>query len=161
MNAASILGRILGGFVADETGPANIVYPMTILSGVQCLGMWLVTSDVGVLVAFVLLYGFCSGIFIAVLPVIVAQISPEEKLGGRIGALYTVLAIAQLVGSPIGGSLIRKRTDYAYGYAGLITFGVRFHQSWILATILTSYRVRLFFLVVWSFLFLGYFRIGT
>ncbi|KAH7119734.1 major facilitator superfamily domain-containing protein [Dendryphion nanum] len=123
MNASSILGRMVGGLVADETGPTNIVYPMTILSGVQCLGMWLVTSEVGVLVAFVILYGFCSGVFIAVLPVIVAQISPEEKLGGRIGALYTVLAIAQLVGSPIGGVLIRQKSDFAYGFAGLIGFG--------------------------------------
>ncbi|KAF2009488.1 MFS general substrate transporter [Aaosphaeria arxii CBS 175.79] len=123
MNAASILGRILGGLAADETGPTNITYPMTILSGIQCLGMWLVTSDVGVLVVFVILYGFCSGVFIAVLPVIAAQLSPADKLGGRIGALYTVLAAAQLVGSPIGGSLIQSSTDFAFGYMGLIVFG--------------------------------------
>lgn len=84
--------------------------------------MWLITSNIGVLVAFVSLYGFCSGVFIAVLPVIVAQISPEEKLGGRIGAFYSVLAVAQLVGSPIGGALIKEET--VEGYAGLIAFAV-------------------------------------
>jgi MFS transporter, MCT family, solute carrier family 16 (monocarboxylic acid transporters), member 10 len=97
---------------------------MTILSGVQCLAMWLVTSNVGVLVAFASLYGFCSGIFIAVLPVIVAQITPVEKLGGRIGAFYSVVAVAQLVGSPIAGVLIRKNS--AAGYTGLIVFAVRY-----------------------------------
>ncbi|KAF2865909.1 major facilitator superfamily domain-containing protein [Massariosphaeria phaeospora] len=122
MNAASIIGRLLGGLAADELGPLNVVYPMTILSGLQCLGMWLVTSNIRVLVAFVSLYGFCSGVFIAVLPAIVAQISPEENLGGRIGALYSVLSIAQLVGTPIGGALITSNT--VYGYDGLIIFGV-------------------------------------
>lgn len=95
---------------------------MTILSGLQCLAMWLVTSNVGVLVAFVSLYGFSSGVFIAVLPVIVAQISPEEKLGGRIGTFYSLLSIAQLIGSPIAGALIKKKD--ASGYSGLIIFVV-------------------------------------
>ena len=97
---------------------------MTILAGVQCLGMWLVTGNVGVLIAFVTLYGFCSGIFIAVLPVIIAEISPFEKLGGRIGAFYSVLAAAQLVGSPIAGALIKSKT--VEGYLGLIEFAVSF-----------------------------------
>jgi MFS family permease len=88
--------------------------------------MWLVTSNTGVLIAFVSLYGFCSGIFIAVLPVIIAQFSPEHKLGGRIGAFYSVIAIAQLVGSPIAGALIKKEkgpngsSEYTY----LVVFAV-------------------------------------
>lgn len=118
-----------GGLAADATGPANIVYPMTILSGLLCFGTWAVTSSIPVLISFVLLYGFCSGIFIAVLPVIVAQITPDAKLGGRIGTFYSFCAIAQLVGSPIGGALINKTgetdgTDSADGYLGLIIFAV-------------------------------------
>lgn len=113
-----------GGLVADEIGPGNITYPMTILSGIQCLTMWLVTSKTSVLIAFAILYGFCSGIFIAVLPVIVAQISPEDKLGGRIGAFYSFLAIAQLVGSPIAGALKRPVTEAVHGYMGPIVFAV-------------------------------------
>lgn len=101
---------------------------MTILSGIQCLAMWGVTSNTGVLIAFASLYGFCSGIFIAVLPVIVAQISPESKLGGRIGAFYSFLAIAQLVGSPIAGALIKPKTSFEYSYTGLIAFAVSAFQ---------------------------------
>jgi MFS family permease len=99
---------------------------MTILSGIQCLAMWLVTSNTGVLIAFVSLYGFCSGVFISVLPVIVAQISPKHKLGGRIGAFYSVIAIAQLVGSPIAGALIKKEkgTEGSSGYTYLVVFAV-------------------------------------
>jgi MCP family monocarboxylic acid transporter-like MFS transporter 10 len=118
-----------GGLAADSAGAANTVYPMTILSGLLCLGTWAVTSVVPLLITFVLMYGFCSGIFIAVLPVIVAQITPAEKLGGRIGAFYMVSAVAQLVGSPLGGALIQSGNgqgggDQAHGYLGLIVFAV-------------------------------------
>jgi MCP family monocarboxylic acid transporter-like MFS transporter 10 len=109
--------------LADEIGPTNIVYPMTVLAGVQCLGMWLVTSNISVLIAFVILYGFCSGVFIAVLPAIIAQLTPEDVLGGRIGAFYSVLAIGQLVGPPIGGALINAGSA-THGYVGLIVFAV-------------------------------------
>lgn len=102
---------------------------MTLLSGLQCFIMWLVSSAPPVLIAFSSLYGFCSGVFIAVLPVIVAQISPDEKLGGRIGAFYSFLAIAQLVGSPIAGALIQEKEEGGRGgkeeYRGLVVFAVR------------------------------------
>ncbi|KAJ4291657.1 hypothetical protein N0V90_009552 [Kalmusia sp. IMI 367209] len=128
MNASSFVGRILGGFAADATGPANIVYPMTILSGLLCLGTWAVTSSIPVLISFVTLYGFCSGVYIAVLPAIVAQITPHALLGARIGAFYSVLAVAQLVGSPVGGLLIRKGNgnggEGEEGYLGLVVFAV-------------------------------------
>ncbi|PVI06267.1 MFS general substrate transporter [Periconia macrospinosa] len=138
MNACSFLGRILGGLAADKTGPANSVYPMTILSGLLCLVTWAVTTSVPVLICFVILYGLSSGVFIAVLPVIIAQITPASSMGGRIGAFYSVCAIAQLVGSPIGGAMIKKamasadgtdgvaveRADDGSAYLGLILFSV-------------------------------------
>ncbi|KAF2684267.1 MFS general substrate transporter [Lentithecium fluviatile CBS 122367] len=128
MNASSFVGRILGGLASDAAGPTNTVYPMTIFSGILCLGTWAITSSVPVLISFVSLYGFCSGVFIAVLPAIIAQLTPAAKLGGRIGAFYSVCAVAQLVGSPIGGALIRTRGgevgEGAEGYLGLIVFAV-------------------------------------
>jgi len=101
---------------------------MTIFSGLLCLGTWAVTSSIPVLISFVSLYGFCSGVFIAVLPAIIAQLTPESKLGGRIGAFYSACAVAQLVGSPIGGALIRTN-EGVDGYLGLILFAVS-HDWW-------------------------------
>jgi hypothetical protein len=45
-------------------------------------------------------------------------------LGARIGAFYSVIAVASLVGTPIGGALI---TDHETkdGYRGLILFSVK------------------------------------
>jgi MCP family monocarboxylic acid transporter-like MFS transporter 10 len=118
---------------------------MTIFSGLLCLGTWAVTSSIPVLVSFVSLYGFCSGVFIAVLPAIIAQLTPAWKLGGRIGAFYSVCAIAQLVGSPIGGALIQVKDSGgdgdAHGYLGLILFAVRSHDARCDRILLTCCRV--------------------
>jgi MCP family monocarboxylic acid transporter-like MFS transporter 10 len=65
-----------------------------------------------------------------VLPVVVSQMSPVERLGGRIGAFYSVCAVAQLVGSPIGGMLVFRGDDGWIregqgAYLWLIIFAVR------------------------------------
>lgn len=106
--------------------------------------MWLVSSAPPALIAFTSLYGFCSGVFIAVLPVIVAQISPDEKLGGRIGAFYSFLAIAQLVGSPIAGALIQQKQEGSEvgkeEYRGLVVFAVSGVRVGVVMVRLTLYR---------------------
>jgi hypothetical protein len=56
-------------------------------------------------------------------PSVIGQITSDDKLGARIGAFYSVIAIASLIGTPIGGSLITddKAKD---GYQWLISFSV-------------------------------------
>ncbi|KAH7050049.1 major facilitator superfamily domain-containing protein [Macrophomina phaseolina] len=122
INGASFFGRIIGGFLADRTGRLNLLYPMTIVSGVFCLAMWLPSQNVATVIAFVCMYGFSSGIFISVTPAVVAQISPDEKIGARIGAFFTLAAIATLIGTPVAGSLIHE--DSQDGYTNLILFAV-------------------------------------
>ncbi|GME37345.1 Mfs general substrate transporter [Neofusicoccum parvum] len=125
INASSFFGRIIGGFAADHTGRLNILYPVTTLSGVLCLTTWLPASNPTTVIAFTCLYGFCSGIFISVMPSAVAQISPEEKIGARLGAFSSVSAVAVLIGTPIGGSFVKNGTLDEYEklivYAGVTT----------------------------------------
>lgn len=105
---------------------------MTILSGILCFAMWLPAQGVSLVIAFTLLYGFCSGIFISVTPAVVAQITPEEKLGARLGAFFSTTAIATLIGTPIGGALLQGETRSSYQY--VIVFAVGFDLSWHLHT---------------------------
>lgn len=130
-----------GGFVADRVGGLNLLYPMTTLSGVLCLTLWLLADNVGLVVAFACLYGmslspcpshynkltrcpagFCSGIFISVMPSVVASISPGDKIGARLGAFSVWGAIGVFTGTPIGGAFIQDGTESEYarliGYAG-------------------------------------------
>ncbi|KAI9711719.1 MAG: hypothetical protein M1820_001863 [Bogoriella megaspora] len=120
MNAASLLGRIIGGQAADRFGRLNILYPMILLCGILCLAIWLPSASVGVVISFVWLYGFASGIFISVMPAATGQIVPTEKLGSRLGAFGTVTAVAFLTGSPIAGALVNDQSRA--GHRPLIIF---------------------------------------
>ncbi|KAM9877962.1 hypothetical protein VDGL01_08014 [Verticillium dahliae] len=121
INGSSFFGRISGGFIADKIGGLNLLYPMTILSGVLCLTMWLLAKSVGLIVAFACLYGFCSGTYISVMPSIVARISPEKHIGARLGAFFSLGAIGVFTGTPIGGAFIREGTEKEF--QGLVLFG--------------------------------------
>jgi MFS family permease len=123
INGTSFFGRILGGMAADKIGRLNLLYPMTCLSGIFCLTMWLPATNVATVISFVCLYGFSSGVFISVTPAVVAQLSPDDKIGARIGAFFTLAAIATLIGTPIAGTIIDEGAHDPY--KNLILFAVR------------------------------------
>lgn len=88
--------------------------------------MWLPARPLSTVIAFVCLYGFTSGIFISVTPAVVAQISPDDRIGARIGAFFTLAAVATLIGTPIAGQLLDGEAED--GYRSLILFAVSFHN---------------------------------
>lgn len=96
---------------------------MTVLSGLFCLFLWLLSTSLPVLVLFAGLYGFTTSSVTSLPASIIGQITPEGSLGARIGAFFSVIALASLVGSPIGGALITD-PDTKEGYRWLILFSV-------------------------------------
>ncbi|KAK7709578.1 hypothetical protein SLS57_008633 [Botryosphaeria dothidea] len=122
INGSGFFGRVLGGYVADKTGRLNLLCPMTLLSGVFCLAIWLPdrSGSIGTVLTFVCLYGVTSGVFISVTPPAVAQISPDDKVGARIGAFFIPTAVATLLGSPIAGMLVDESSQD--GYTNMILF---------------------------------------
>lgn len=124
LNGSSFFGRILGGWAADQTGRLNLLYPMTILSGVLSFALWLPDQGIAMIMVFACLYGFTSGVFISVTPPAVAQILPDDKIGARIGAFFTLTALATLMGSPIAGCLLDESSPD--GYTNMILFTVSF-----------------------------------
>ncbi|KAF2034332.1 MFS general substrate transporter [Setomelanomma holmii] len=121
MNGSSILGAVLGGCLADHVGRLNLLWPTTIISGLLCLLLWLLSSSLAVLILFACLYGMTISNINALPASVVGQITPDGSLGARIGAFYSVIAIASLVGTPIGGALIVDK-ESKDGYRWLILF---------------------------------------
>lgn len=81
------------------------------------------------LAVFASLYGFCTSSVTSLPASVIGQITPDESLGARIGAFYSVIAVASLIGTPIGGVLITN-PESKDGYGWLIIFSVSLYQEW-------------------------------
>jgi len=78
-----------------------------------------------------LLFGFFSGIFIALPPVLfVALTADKSKLGTRIGMGFALLGLGVLAGGPGGGGILGDSNDWTgvwvYGGVTLIASGTVF-----------------------------------
>jgi len=128
LNGSSIIGATFGGFIGDRLGRLNLLWPITLISGCLCLFLWLLGNSMATLIFFVCVYGFLTSNVTALPPSIIGHITPVDKLGARIGAFYSVVAIASLVGTPIGGALITDH-DTKDGYRWLVVFSVSYFLS--------------------------------
>lgn len=119
LNATSIIGRILPGWIGDKVGRYNVMIMITYGSGILTLALWLPTSGNAPTIIFASLYGFTTGAFVSLAPACLAQISEIREIGIRNGALFACVSLAALTGAPIGGALV---TRYDGGYLGLQIF---------------------------------------
>lgn len=102
---------------------ANIVFQVitviSIFSGVLVLAVWLPTKGNVAEIIFAVFYGIAMGGFVSVAPSLIGQISDVREIGIRTGLMFSCLAIAALIGNPIGGALV---TQYNGEYKGLQIF---------------------------------------
>ena len=108
LNAVSILGRTLPGWLGDRYGRFNVLIVMNFLSGIIVLALWLPAKATAPVIVFAALYGFSSGAFVGMIPACVAQISDIRQIGVRSGTLFAVVSIAALCGNPVGGALLSR-----------------------------------------------------
>ncbi|KAF3924169.1 hypothetical protein AA313_de0209381 [Arthrobotrys entomopaga] len=109
LNGASTFGRVVPNFIADRIGSINMQIPAMIISGVLIL-CWLPIYSFNGLIAFVVLYGFFSGVFISLPPASVASITPDVTyFGVRMGMMFSIASVGSLTGTPISGALIHAQ----------------------------------------------------
>ncbi|MCJ1482695.1 hypothetical protein MMC06_002861, partial [Schaereria dolodes] len=106
LNAASVFGRTIPGFIADRYGRFNTMIIITYFSSIIVLALWLPARANAPTILFAALYGFGSGAFVSLAPALVAQVSDIRTIGVRTGTLFAIISTASLAGSPIGGALI-------------------------------------------------------
>ncbi|CEH16493.1 Monocarboxylate transporter [Ceraceosorus bombacis] len=125
INACGIPARIIPGIMADRVGVLNMLVPLITASGVLVLALWLPSKGQGAIIAFAALYGLLSGGFVSLLPAYIARISPQSHYGARLGAVYSVVAIANLVGTPTAGAFLKgeptqQKFSHLIGFTGAI-----------------------------------------
>ncbi|KAJ1854797.1 hypothetical protein GGH12_002595 [Coemansia sp. RSA 1822] len=124
LNAGSIVGRVVIGLLADYLGPLNSLLLSSALSTIAVLVLWLPFKSLGTLIASAVIFGFCSGSLVSLIPVITANLFGIKRLSSTIGLLFISYTIGSFVCSPVAGFLLDKYghgTDYTWTivYAGL------------------------------------------
>lgn len=108
LNAVSIFGRTLPGYLADRFGRYNAMIVTSTTSAILVLALWIPARGNVPYILFAALYGFSSGAFVSLAPALVAQISDIRQLGVRTGSMFMAISFAALVGNPIGGALLAE-----------------------------------------------------
>ena len=116
INGVGIPGRLLPALIVPKAGgPINVFIPVTFFAGLL-LFLWAFVHNFAGLIAFDIVYGFFAN---AVQSMFVGGIGSltkdKQKMGVRIGMIFSVVSFASLTGPPIGGALIDQRNGSFLG----------------------------------------------
>ena len=118
LNAASVPGRIITGFLANTMGPVNMLIPTALTTGIIAL-CWIGIHNTGGLIVYAILYGFLSGGFVSLPSVALTSLTPDlSRLGTRMGMCSVICSLGSLCGTPISGAIL----DGTGGWVGVALF---------------------------------------
>jgi MFS family permease len=106
LNAGSLFGRLLSGFLGDKLGRYNIFIVVCNMTGILILALWIPYNTNAILIAFAALFGLFSGAYASLITPMVMQISPLAETGFRTGIVLFVASIAGLTTNPINGAIL-------------------------------------------------------
>ncbi len=105
---SSVVGRLGLGALASRVEAMGLFYLSLATMAFSYL-IWFTAGDrYWQLLVFALVLGVAYGGFIALSPVVAAQLFGTVGLGGVLGALYTAAGIGGLIGPPTAGALIDR-----------------------------------------------------
>ncbi|KAL9050142.1 MAG: hypothetical protein Q9162_006813 [Coniocarpon cinnabarinum] len=109
MNGVGFAGRVFLATVADRyIGPMNTLIPTT---AICCLltYCWAAVQQQAGLYAFACVYGLFAAGIQGLWPATLANLTTDlTKMGTRLGMGSTIVSVAILTGSPLGGALVSK-----------------------------------------------------
>ncbi|OMP85126.1 Riboflavin transporter MCH5 [Diplodia seriata] len=132
INRVGVPGRLIPALIADRFfGPVNVFIPIIFLADV-CLFCWAALASSAGMISFVVFYGFFGAGTQSLLQAALASLNTDvKKTGVRIGMGFSVVGLASLTGSPIGGALLEQRNGQ-YLYAQMFAGGTMVLGSFIL-----------------------------
>ncbi|KAJ4152146.1 hypothetical protein NW765_017655 [Fusarium oxysporum] len=71
LNAGSLFGRLVSGFLGDKIGRYNIFIIVCYITTILILAIWIPIISTSGIVAFAALFGFFSGAYVSLLPVLI------------------------------------------------------------------------------------------
>ena len=128
LNALSFFGRVIPGVLADKFGPLNFLLCAGLCTGILII-CWIKTTTNASILVFAVLYGFCSGAQVSLMPVSLSRMTNDPRdIGTYMGMGYMVLSFGALAGPPINGALVRHygTFDQAAIFSGVVTLAGTF-----------------------------------
>lgn len=115
-NASSGFGRVASGYLGDKIGAVNVSAPLTFVCAIMTYA-WPFATTKGSLVAVAIIYGFCSGAYVTLLPAPLVMMGDIRDAGRRTGIAGSAIAFGAVVGPPISGAIIQSHGGYgSVGY---------------------------------------------
>lgn len=112
LNAASVPGRIIPGWVARRSGPVNMLMPAAFTTGILSFS-WIGIHSQGGIILFAVLYGFFSGSVISLPAAALTTLTPDlSRLGTRMGMNQVACSLGSLAGPPIAGAILASTHSY-------------------------------------------------
>ncbi|EWY97523.1 hypothetical protein FOYG_02354 [Fusarium oxysporum NRRL 32931] len=106
LNGVSVVGRLGSNYAADLFGTIKVFIPVAGAPATVLLAWIAVDSGAGIY-SWAVACGICSGGVQSLFPAALTSLTADpQKLGIRIGMIFTIVSFSSLIGPPIGGSLI-------------------------------------------------------
>ncbi|WVW82634.1 hypothetical protein I302_104645 [Kwoniella bestiolae CBS 10118] len=105
MNAGSSVGRLLAGFI-HFLKPITIICTTSLLCAIFLIAMWIPLNNIASVIAFGIIYGIFSGIWLSAIPPCIASMSQLPEIGSKIGLTWGIASLLALVGAPIAGAIV-------------------------------------------------------
>jgi len=122
LNVGSVVGRVVPGHLADKFGRFNVIVITISLCVVSVIGLWLPAgSSQGMLIAYVVLFGFASGSNLGLIPVCLGQLCDSREFGRFLSTAMMIASLGTLTSLPIAGVLLETKPNEG-GWTALILF---------------------------------------
>jgi MFS family permease len=138
-------GKILIGYYADRLGSLNALVLSTLVSAVATFGLCYVSvSDLDadfhriLFLAYACMYGITAGAYVSLFPASLMEQFGSVDFVRVSGLLYMIRGIGTLVGTPLGGALVRhdihatvtSSFDRTFFFVGFLLFGATISVAW-------------------------------
>lgn len=146
-NAASAIGKVILGYVADRFGRLNVLFACTLISSTATLGLWLPStllggSGRGTFVAYIMIYSINAGAYVSLFPIALVELFGLQHFASVNGVLYMIRGFATLIGTPTAGALVRGRSydgavqsslafEKMSMFTGIMLFGATLACVWV------------------------------
>jgi MFS family permease len=121
--AASILGRLLMGWLADRYPKKYVMMLIYSLVSISILLLYFASTP-GVIYVFAFIFGIGLGGDYMIIPLMAAELFGVKVMGRVMGLILTVDGLGEAFGPILAGGLRDHSGSYAMGFTDLIVLSV-------------------------------------